>query len=172
MKKMWKTSFLFSRFFHGCGLAGIYNSRHIWKIMVTAPSECLWIWLALGSWCFHKFRYCEHQRSGDTNVGDTNSRSRIITKHRFRGRFSNWRPWFVIWWTQNLWLIGWELRFDWIQRPSRILIPFQYVARPLQTKMTDFWRKIRGSFRTETKEESQTVSKRPKRSRNPVNILE
>ena len=49
------------------------------------------IWLAWGSWCFHKFLCCQHQRSGDANCGDTNSRPRITSKHRFWGRFPIWR---------------------------------------------------------------------------------
>ena len=54
----------------------------------------------------------------------------------------------------------------------------KYVARPLQTKLTDFWKRVQGSFRTENKRKSvetpeiSKMSKMTSLSEKPINILE
>ena len=53
--------------------------------------------------------------------------------------------------------------------------PAKYVARPLQTKMTDFWKQVKGSFRMTKKRksvETKAVSKMSKTSKMPINMLE
>ena len=147
--------------------------------------------LAWSSWCIHEFLCSEHQKSGNTNTGDTNSTSRIPSKHRFWGWLSNWRLGLAGYRDPRTGLKIWERtrpntilkiseQFDfsgpWIpgrtKRMSRNWKPIKYVARPWQTRMTDFFKQIRGSFRTEKKNESQTNTKKLKLSKRSVNMLE
>ena len=142
------------------------------------------IQLAWSSWCIHEFLCSEHQKSRNTNTGDTNSTSRIPSKHRFWGWLSNSRLRLAGYRNRRtgLKISEWtrtrsnSILGPWIpgrtKRMSRIWKPIKYVARPLQTKMTDFWRLIQGSFRTETKKESRTINKKLKLSKRSVNMLE
>lgn len=46
-----------------------------------------------------------------------------------------------------------------------------YIARPLKTQMMDFWKRVQGSYRTETKRKSETVAKLSKMTETSVSML-
>lgn len=58
-----------------------------------------------------------------------------------------------------------------IKWPTRFRKPRMYIARPLKTQMMDFWKRVQGSYRTETKRKSETVAKLSKMTETSVSML-